>query len=440
MAPILVVLDDDPTGTQTVHGVPVLTSWSIEDLATELTRSSTFFLLTNSRGLTEAQAVELASEIGLNLSEAVELTGVSIEVVSRSDSTLRGHYPAEVDAMAAALGWPEASTTVIPFFGPGGRVTKSDIHYVDNGGELVPVGRTEFADDATFGFTSSNLRSWVQEKTNGRISASAVTSLSLDTLRNESSSAIAARLVEAGPRATVVVNATADSDLVAFSAALDLALPALPHWIHRTAASFVAIRAKLEPRPLLTGRELSAVASSTEDTSSGGLVVVGSHVKKTTAQLEHALKLPGVVGVELSVDELTSGNARLDELTSFVVNEMGRGSDVVLFTSRDVRTAANPEDSLALSRRVSGALCAVVAGLNRRPRFLIAKGGITSSDIATESLHVKRAMVLGQIQPGVAVWQTGPESRFPGLAYVVYPGNVGAETGLAEAIVTCRGQ
>jgi uncharacterized protein YgbK (DUF1537 family) len=79
-------------------------------------------------------------------------------------------------------------------------------------------------------------------------------------------------------------------------------------------------------------------------------------------------------------------------------------------------------------------LISIVRGLQVRPRFLIAKGGITSSDVATRGLGVRRALVRGQILPGVPVWRLGAEARFPGLDYVVFPGNVGGDTALADAV------
>ena len=65
--------------------------------------------------------------------------------------------------------------------------------------------------------------------------------------------------------------------------------------------------------------------------------------------------------------------------------------------------------------------------------FIIA-GGITSSDVGTKALAVKKANVLGQIKPGIPVWQTGEESKFPMTPYVIFPGNVGEITTLREAV------
>ena len=164
----LVVLDDDPTGTQTVHDVAVLTEWSVDALGLELARREpVFFVLTNSRSMPLALAQALNNEVGRNLGEASRLTGRDVAVVSRSDSTLRGHYPGEVDALAVALGQPFDATLIVPFFLEGGRYTIGDTHYVAEGDALTPAADTPFAQDAVFGYRSSNLRAWVEEKTGG---------------------------------------------------------------------------------------------------------------------------------------------------------------------------------------------------------------------------------------------------------------------------------
>jgi hypothetical protein len=103
----LVVLDDDPTGTQTCRDVRVLTAWRPELIDEELRSGpSILFILTNSRSMPEQGAVELAEEVGRNLRAAAASSNREVIVVSRSDSTLRGHFPAEVDAVASAVGSP----------------------------------------------------------------------------------------------------------------------------------------------------------------------------------------------------------------------------------------------------------------------------------------------------------------------------------------------
>ena len=162
----IVVLDDDPTGTQTVHHIPVLTRWSVTELSDELRKPGTvFYLLTNSRGLQPEESRALTSEIGQNLRDAARIASKSLILVSRSDSTLRGHFPMEIEVLAKAFGEEFDACLIIPFFLEGGRYTIDDIHYVAHDNYLTPAGETEFALDATFGYQASNLRDWIQEKT-----------------------------------------------------------------------------------------------------------------------------------------------------------------------------------------------------------------------------------------------------------------------------------
>jgi uncharacterized protein YgbK (DUF1537 family) len=120
------------------------------------------------------------------------------------------------------------------------------------------------------------------------------------------------------------------------------------------------------------------------------------------------------------------------------MNRLLPRQDVVVMTSRQLVTGADKEESLQIGAVVSAALVAVVRGLTVRPRFVVAKGGITSSDIATRGLDIKRALVLGQIAPAVPVWQPAAGSRFPGVPYVVFPGNVGGADTLADVVQTLR--
>ncbi len=431
----LVVLDDDPTGTQSVHGLPVLTEWSTASLAEELRHSPVFYILTNSRALTEEGAVALAREIGTNLIEAGQLSGRSFAVGSRSDSTLRGHFPAEVDAMAETLTGGDADAfagyVIAPYFAEGGRFTVGNVHYVLQGDLLQPAALTEFAKDRVFGYAHSALPEWVEEKTAGRIKAADVVSITLDDLRRGGPSAVAAKLLAMPQGGAAIVNSTDDRDQEVFVMGLLDAEQAGRRFLYRTAASFVRVRGGIPPKPLL------ALGGNQREVSHGGLVVVGSYVAKSSDQLQHALALKGVAGVELSVDALLDDGNSEQELVRAeqeIQRRLAAGEDVILYTSRTLRTGANAEDNLAIGKKVSDSLCRVVSSLRARPRFLIAKGGITSSDVATRGLGVRRAMVLGQLLPGVPVWELGDESKFPGMPYVVFPGNVGQPESVAEAI------
>ncbi|KAL6586472.1 hypothetical protein OROMI_001460 [Orobanche minor] len=191
----VVVLDDDPTGTQTVHDIYVLTEWTIESLVELFSQKpKCFFILTNSRSLSSEKARALVAEICSNLSAAANIVGnTDYTVVLRGDSTLRGHFPEEADAAISVIG--EVDVWIIcPFFLQGGRYTIGDIHYVADSDRLIPAGETEFAKDASFGYKSSNLREWIEEKTGGRIPAGSVSSISIQLLRKGGPGAVCERL------------------------------------------------------------------------------------------------------------------------------------------------------------------------------------------------------------------------------------------------------
>lgn len=428
----VVVVDDDPTGTQTVHGIPVLAEWSVPTLCAELaTDLPAFYLLTNSRSLPLAEAQAMNAAVGAHLAQAARQAGQRFVVASRSDSTLRGHFPGEVEALMEALGGSFDAILLIPAFMAGGRFTVDDVHYVAEGEWLVPAGETEFARDAAFGYRASNLRDWVQEKTQGRVPMSKVASISLDDIRVGGPARVGQRLRSLREGSICVVNAVSDRDLAVVALGVVQAEAQGCRFIYRTAASFVAARAGIVARPLLAASELDLPVSG------GALIVVGSYVPKTSAQVAYLLNSARVAAIEVDVEKLLSDAAQPSEIERAADNvnrALDRGEDVVVFTSRSLITGSNSESSLAIGRRVSQSLIAIVGAISTRPRFVLAKGGITSSDIATKGLNMRRAMVLGQVLPGVPVWQLGPESRYPGLVYVVFPGNVGDERAVAEVV------
>jgi uncharacterized protein YgbK (DUF1537 family) len=426
----VVVLDDDPTGTQTVHGVPVLTEWSTESLRQEFSNDlPAFYILTNTRSLLLAEAQDINATIGHNLAKASRAAGKPFTVISRSDSTLRGHFPGEVNALATALGGGFDAWTLIPFFLEGGRYTIGDVHYVAEGNELVPAGQTQFAQDATFGFHASNLPQWVAEKTGGQIPAEAVFSISLEDIRSGGPDKVTERLLALPAGSICVVNAASMRDMAVFVAGLMAAEEQGRRYLHRTAASIVPVRAGIRSRPLLSLADMKLPSSG------GALFVVGSYVPKTTAQVDQLLSLPGIVAAEirvLSILDPAERNVEIARVAGLVDDALQQGQDVVIYTSRQLVADKDAAKSLSIGQQVSSALVAIVRAISQRPRYFVAKGGITSSDLAVKGLDVRRAIVQGQIIPGVPVWQTGPESRFPGLTYVVFPGNVGGPTAVAD--------
>ena len=184
----IVVLDDDPTGVQTVHDISVYTNWektSIEQGFAE--ENKLFYILTNSRGFTAAQTEKAHKEIAEVVDQVAKETGKEYLFISRSDSTLRGHYPLETtilkDEYEKNTGKKIDGEVLCPFFKEGGRFTIDDVHYVQYDDTLVPAAETEFAKDKTFGYTVSNLKEYVEEKTQGAYKKENVTAISLENIR-----------------------------------------------------------------------------------------------------------------------------------------------------------------------------------------------------------------------------------------------------------------
>ncbi|QIN84169.1 hypothetical protein GBA63_17080 [Rubrobacter tropicus] len=437
----IAVLDDDPTGTQTVHGVPVLTTWTVDDLRWALEQPSpTFYVLTNSRSLPEEEAAALNREVASNLAAAAKQAGSDFVVTSRGDSTLRGHFPAETDAILEGSGGEADGVILCPCYLEAGRLTADDTHWVLQEERLVPAGETEFARDASFGYSSSDLRDWVEEKTAGRFPASEVVSVGLSEIREGGPERVSGILRGAGGGRPVVVNAASQTDLEVFVLGLLDAEETGRRFVYRTGPSFVRVRGGITEKGPLSREELYRRRPH----RGHGLVLVGSHVELTTRQLAEALGLEGVLGVELSVPRLLESGEREGELRR-VAAEVNAGlaaSEVVVYTSREVVGGGGGRTGFEVGRAVSDALVEVMQRVDRDLplAFVVAKGGITSSDVGTRGLGVRRAEVAGQVLPGiVSVWILPEESAFPGLPYVIFAGNVGGPDSLARVIEILRG-
>lgn len=435
----IVVLDDDPTGVQTVHDVSVYTDWTAESIRRGfLEENKVFFILTNSRGLTVEQTTEVHTEIARVTAQVSRETGIDYILVSRSDSTLRGHYPLETELLRrgteAGTGRVVDGEILCPYFKEGGRFTLNNTHYVKYGDELIPAAQTEFARDKTFGYTHSDLREYIEEKTEGAFKAEDVVCISLEDLRAMNLDRITEQLMGVHDFGKVIVNAVSNTDVKVFCIALYRALAAGRRFMYRTAAAFVKALGNISDRPLLSREEMVDTANK-----HGGIIVVGSHTRKTTMQLEELKKLEQIRFLEMDSDLVLQEGALEKEVERLLEEEeqlISSGVTVAVYTKRTLLTVENDTKEAALIRsvKISDAVQALVGRLNTVPGFVVAKGGITSSDVGTKALQVKRATVLGQIRPGIPVWKTGGESRFPGIPYVIFPGNVGEAETLREAV------
>lgn len=425
----IIVLDDDPTGSQTVHSCLLLTRWDPATLREALQdQAPLFFVLTNTRGMDATRAKAITEEVCRNLREALEAVAASGRrinplLVSRSDSTLRGHYPVETDVIATELG-PFDAHFLVPAFFEGGRITRDSVHYLLVDGQEVPVHETEFARDSVFGFQHSYLPDYVEEKTGGRIRAAQVERFLLDEVRGDS----LGRLRGLQGNVCCVVDAERQSDLDRFCDQLNQAAAEGKRFLFRSAASLLTSLAGLPPQPVPAEAMGRYVRSGR-----AGAVLVGSHVKKTTEQLDVLLEQHGVEPIEVDVERLPDSDGELlKEILARADTLHTAGKTPVIYTSRVEKTFPDQQARLAFGETVSSFLMDVVRGLPSSLGFLLSKGGITSNDVLSNGLALRRARVLGQVLAGCSVVRCPADHpRFPELPVVIFPGNVGDANALA---------
>ncbi len=390
----MVVLDDDPTGIQTVHGCLLITQWDEESVRLGFADEQPFFyILTNTRALTREEAARVIREAMEMVVKVNEDYGYRLVIVSRSDSCLRGHFPLETDVMRECFTGRGLSvlpkTPFCPAFIESGRVTIKGVHYMKDGERMIPVSETEFARDNVFGYHTSVLHDYILEK-------------------------------GADPDDYIIVNAQSYEELNA--SASQIVSSVLAHdssIIIRSSSSLPKAIAGCPDIPLLDGSMLKSAGV--------GCFIVGSHVKKTTRQLEALLCESGTFGVELDVRRILEDSEPLMQETLAVMQQVaGQGLVPVVYTSRQEVRLDDADLRQHLGQKVSDFLVDVVRRMPFTPAYLVAKGGITSHDIMTKGLGIKSARVMGQIVNSVPCVMT---RDFP---YVIFPGNVGDENSLRE--------
>jgi uncharacterized protein YgbK (DUF1537 family) len=414
------------------------------------------YVLTNTRSLDPAEAAARNEEVVRNALAAAgqqDSAGSSLRLgfVSRSDSTLRGHFPLEPDVIAAPVAKVSGEKTdgvvLVPAFPDAGRLTIGGVHYMrgtgDAKGTLVPVSETEFAKDASFGFSTSVMADYVAEKSQGRFPADSVIVLDLNIIRAGASAqdpaisakAIADAIEPAADSTPIVADIVTENDFRALALGLEEAERRGKKLLYRVGPPFVRGRIGQDIRAALTSEEAYAGNTPSE---AGGLIVVGSHVGVTTRQLnvltaEHSSARIIEIDVEKLLGAEPDAKAHLDQTVEAVVEALHAG-DVIVHTSRLLIKTDDPAESLRIARTVSAAVVDVVNRTLKTfpPRFVIAKGGITSSDVAAHGLEIRHAIVRGPMLPGiVSLWEPvdGPAK---GIPYIVFAGNVGDDDSLAQ--------
>jgi uncharacterized protein YgbK (DUF1537 family) len=252
-------------------------------------------------------------------------------------------------------------------------------------------------------------------------------------LREGGPEAVAQMLTSISKGKPVIVNAACYDDLDVLVAAILLAEQEGKKFAYRCAASFVKARGGFTDKPLLTQQDFVMEKGP-------GLIVVGSYVEKTSRQLQQLTASGLARGIEIKVSELQDKEKQdieIESVTNAINQQLANGTTTVLYTSRTVDLSNR--NFLEVGNNIIISLCKVMQRIYTQPGYIIAKGGITSIELARSGLGVEEALVLGQIIKGVPVWQLGKESRWAGIPYVVFPGNVGGDGALLSAVEILQG-
>ena len=401
-SPKIIVFDDDPTGSQTVRGCPLLLEFSTASLQAGLADPSPLlFLLTNSRALEPEQVRQQLTALCQCLKPLLEELQRPWLVVSRGDSTLRGHTPLELEVIRSELG-PFAANLLVPAFPQGGRTTSAGVHLLQG----KPLHHSAFARDRRFGYPSSDLPQWLEHKTAGAIPAASVARLKPADSFSE---------LETGQWAVLDASTPKDVDFIAEQVLVELDR-GRKH-LCQSAASLLNGLSGMQS-VLLKPAELPPIAAP-------GLVLVGSHVPLSDAQLADLLEQPGCCGVEFSLDQPQEPSA----LTAQLQQLMSRGVTPVLFSSRGERPGYSP----ARQRELALQMAQVVMALEPPLGYVIAKGGTTSLTLLQQGLQLQQVRLLGQLLPGLSlVHPAAPHHRFGRLPVVTFPGNLGDQTTLSR--------
>jgi len=456
----IVVLDDDPTGSQTVHSCPLLLQWDRATLLEGLAHPSPLlFVLANTRALAPEAAAVRVQEIARALKEAMgemeaaagpDAPGIDHWlIVSRGDSTLRGHYPLEVDGLEAELG-PFDATFLVPAFLQGGRTTVAGVHLLH--GE--PVHTSAFGRDGLFGYGTSFLPDWVAEKTAGRIPADQVELVGLEELagvEQNDCQGLLQRLAGLEGNRCVAVDAERPQQLGALAAAVrELTAPsAAEPWgrprrfLSQSAASWIEALAQLPPQPLAPAGLAQLRRVDGGGAPLPGLVLVGSHVPLADAQLEVLLAEPGCGGVEIAVAKLArvlEGPVPLEMLASLeqawleqLQAVLAAGQTPVLFTSRGEVACRSAAERRWLGLELAALMARLSAALAPQLGYLISKGGITTHTLLADGLGLARVELQGQLLPGLSLVLTPGDGVVPGLPVLTFPGNLGDSETLRAA-------
>ena len=435
-----VVIDDDPTGSQTVHDCLLLLKWDYSTLVKGFeSESNLFFILANTRSLEENDAKLTIEEICKNLKVVIASEKYEGEIIfiSRGDSTLRGHNFLEPNAINSCLG-PFDATFHIPAFIEGKRLTINGSHFVDQ----IPIDQTIFARDKIFGYETSNVKNLLFQKSKSQINLHDIQNLflsDLEILNNDENNIVFKKIKNLKNNKHVILDVENYSQLKKFSLIIKK-LSKQKKYLFRTAASFISSISERKSE-FCDKRFFSNLRIRTKEKSFlPGLVIVGSYVELSTIQLKNLLEISHCEPIELDVFEffkITSSENNPDRRNLFknkflreIRFSFEQGKTPVLFTSRKFMCLEYTEQ-INFYNSLAFFIAELVADLKYEIGYLISKGGITTNVILSNGLNADYVYLEGQILTGISVVTCNLKNGKK-LPIVTHPGNIGNKDSLVN--------
>ncbi len=440
----IIIIDDDPTGSQTVNDCNLILRWDYETLLKGLKDSSNLlFILANTRSLSKEDVKIRLKEICSALREIMNNSSFAEEdfvLISRGDSTLRGHNFLEPDIINELLG-PFDATFYIPAFIEGNRTTVNGNHFVDN----IPINKTIFSKDKIFGFNTSNIKELLCEQSNYQLDFNNIENICIkdfEALETNQPSKLFMRIEKLKNNKKVIVDIMDYSQLDKFSSIVRSLLKK-KKFLFRSAASFISSlsNVKRTQKDHIYFSQLRRKNNS--DKAMKGLIVVGSYVELTTRQLNKVLEISLCKPIEVNVFKLyeffkIGDNLNINSLKKLILNSIRqnliRESIPVLYTSREIISPIDKNDLIQFQLFLSAFIAEIVSAIKNEIGYLISKGGITTNTIISEGLEAESVYLEGQILPGISLVTFNLLKQKGKLPIVTFPGNIGNKMSLVKAL------
>ena len=441
----IIIIDDDPTGSQTVNGCNLILKWDYETLLKGLKDSSNLlFILANTRSLSKKDVKIRLKEICSALREIMNNSSFAEEdfvLISRGDSTLRGHNFVEPDIINELLG-PFDATFYIPAFIEGNRTTVNGNHFVDN----IPIHKTIFSKDKIFGFKTSNIKELIYEQSDHKLDFNHIENIFIkdfEVLETNQLNKLYFYIEQLKNNKKVIVDIIDYSQLDKFSRIVKSLLKK-KKFLFRSAASFISSLSNIKKTEKDHIYFSQLRRKNKNNKNMKGLIVVGSYVELTTLQLKKVLEISLCKPIEINVlklyafFKLEDNVNQINSLKKLILNSIRQNLSQefipVLFTSREIVSPRDNNDLIQFQLFLSAFISEIVSAIKFEIGYLISKGGMTTNTIISDGLKADSVYLEGQILPGISLVTFNLLKQKGKLPIVTFPGNIGNNMSLVKVL------